>query len=213
MPIPPLINWVHIATDPSQQLPESYVHWMRTCAKTNTDLTLLFWSAADCAALVAARYPSFSSFYHSELKTSIYKADFCRMLVLHAVGGIYLDLDFYCIRPLSPLLSHSLFVAEVCAHPALSRRRSRMRTDACGADLGVGAHRAQAPLAQHHPARLPLHLERRHRLGAKSLLLAAPARFLRGRMPPQVQDEPTVQDGAARVLRRLDARAHARAAR
>jgi len=52
---------------------------------------------------VREHYACFESFYFS-LEPGIKRADFCRFLYLHRFGGLYVDLDFVCLRNLRPLL-------------------------------------------------------------------------------------------------------------
>lgn len=53
--------------------------------------------------MVRENYPQFYDFYLS-LAPAIKKADFCRFLYMHRYGGVYVDLDFVCLKNLSPLL-------------------------------------------------------------------------------------------------------------
>lgn len=63
----------------------------------------MFWTDVQNAALVKDCYPDFYDFYLS-LSPNIKKADFCRFLYMHRYGGVYVDLDFICLKNLSPLL-------------------------------------------------------------------------------------------------------------
>jgi len=63
----------------------------------------MFWTDVQNAALVKDYYPDFYDFYTS-LSPNIKKADFCRFLYMHKYGGVYVDLDFICLKNISPLL-------------------------------------------------------------------------------------------------------------
>jgi mannosyltransferase OCH1-like enzyme len=63
----------------------------------------MFWTDKDNDDLVRQHYRQFYEFYQS-LFPGIKKAGFARYLYLHRFGGLYVDLDFICLRDLSPLL-------------------------------------------------------------------------------------------------------------
>lgn len=63
----------------------------------------MFWTDDDNERLVAEYYPEFYNFFVG-LSPNIKKADFSRYLYMHHHGGVYVDLDFICLKNLSPLL-------------------------------------------------------------------------------------------------------------
>ena len=66
----------------------------------------MFWTDADNLELVRAHYRQFYDFYR-QLAPPIKQADFARFLYMHRFGGVYVDLDFVCLKNLEPLLGES----------------------------------------------------------------------------------------------------------
>ena len=62
-----------------------------------------FWTDEDNDLLVREYYPIFYDYYQT-LSPTIKKADFARLLYMHRFGGVYVDLDFLCLKNLSALL-------------------------------------------------------------------------------------------------------------
>lgn len=62
-----------------------------------------FWTDDEMRTLVASKYPEHLAMYDG-FPHAIMRADAFRAFVLHAHGGVYADLDFEALRPLSPLL-------------------------------------------------------------------------------------------------------------
>ncbi|EOD09830.1 hypothetical protein EMIHUDRAFT_105556 [Emiliania huxleyi CCMP1516] len=61
------------------------------------------WTDSDCEALMAEAMPGRMPLYRA-LAPKLKQFDAIRTLILHVHGGIYLDLDVLCTRPLAPLL-------------------------------------------------------------------------------------------------------------
>ena len=72
------------------------------------------WSDTDNRQLVAFYYPEYLDWYDG-LSLPIQRADAARIFYIHRYGGVYLDLDFVCLRPLSRALgrhaANTFFVA------------------------------------------------------------------------------------------------------
>lgn len=69
----------------------------------NPNWTAVFWDEPAGEALIELRYPWFLRTFKSlkgngPRETNVMKADAMRPLVLHAFGGIYMDMDLECIR-------------------------------------------------------------------------------------------------------------------
>ncbi|HEX4766820.1 MAG TPA: glycosyltransferase [Lichenihabitans sp.] len=88
------------------------------------------WTDADLRALVAEREPDFLPVFDGYTRP-ICRADAGRYILLKHLGGLYVDLDFECFRPLDPLLDGAGLVIgiEPDTHAALEapRRRSLAR--------------------------------------------------------------------------------------
>lgn len=62
-----------------------------------------FWTDEDNEILVRDHYPQYYTFYR-DLRPNIKKAGFARYLYMHKYGGMYVDLDFICLKDMSDLL-------------------------------------------------------------------------------------------------------------
>lgn len=74
-----------------------------TWRRHNPDWTYKLWSQADMDDLVKRTFPELHDFYCT-LPFDIQRWDLIRYLILYAEGGIYVDADIECFRPISPLL-------------------------------------------------------------------------------------------------------------
>jgi hypothetical protein len=74
--------------------------------RLNPDFKHEFWNMARIQELfsIAPELEEFREFFNSVLEPHICKCDFARYMVLYVYGGLYIDLDFICLRPLKPLI-------------------------------------------------------------------------------------------------------------
>ena len=63
----------------------------------------MLWTDLSSRQLIADHYPWFLSTFDG-YKYNIQRADAIRYFVLHRYGGVYMDLDIGCIRPIDPLM-------------------------------------------------------------------------------------------------------------
>jgi mannosyltransferase OCH1-like enzyme len=69
------------------------------------------WDHAACRALLAARYPDYLALWDG-YPLDIQRIDAIRYFILHAHGGIYLDMDIECLKPIDPLIDgHALLLS------------------------------------------------------------------------------------------------------
>ncbi len=103
--------------------------WSRLAATWRAhhpDWEFRLWTDADNGRLVAEHYPELAVQYAS-CSYGSQRADFARYLILHRHGGVYVDLDMDCLRPLDPLLEgRTCVLTEEPADHAARIGRSRM---------------------------------------------------------------------------------------
>ncbi len=92
-----------IQTWKTKRLPPDLKKWSESWKRINPDFTYLFFDDRDCFKFVFNYYPQYLDLYES--LTSIEKADLFRYLALHKYGGVYIDMDTSCFKPLDPLIS------------------------------------------------------------------------------------------------------------
>lgn len=97
-----VIPKILIQTWKSRKLPENFREWSMTWKKHNPEFKYKFFDDNDCFKLVHNHYPEYLDLYES--LSNIEKADVFRYLVLHHHGGVYVDMDTSCFKPIAPLL-------------------------------------------------------------------------------------------------------------
>ena len=70
------------------------------------------WTDASMRAFVAEHYPGFLATY-DEYDVAICRADAARYLILHRLGGVYVDLDMHCLKPIDGLVEDKGFAIAV----------------------------------------------------------------------------------------------------
>jgi len=69
----------------------------------NPGYTHYLWTDVDNRNFVKNKFPSFLDMYDN-LPLTIQRVDAVRYLILYEYGGVYVDLDFECYKPLTPFL-------------------------------------------------------------------------------------------------------------
>ncbi|MEW5300215.1 MAG: hypothetical protein WDW36_003161 [Sanguina aurantia] len=90
-------------------LPEKWLEAQRSCLKQHPSWTYKLWTDDDALRLIQSKYPWFLNTYLS-YPFDIQRADALRYFVLYTYGGVYLDLDIVCLKPLDGLRHYS-FIA------------------------------------------------------------------------------------------------------
>ncbi len=83
-------------------VPPHFQYWRDTVIDQNPGFTQFFWDDGDNRRFIAANYPWFLPVY-DEYPAEIYRADAVRYFWLYHFGGVYIDLDSECLKPLQPL--------------------------------------------------------------------------------------------------------------
>ena len=94
--------------------------WRESCRRQlPPSWRLLLWTDAQNRALVAQRCPAMLTLY-AAYPHRIMRADAVRLCYMYALGGVYMDLDFACLRPPTPRLeaagSRPVFGAAIANH-------------------------------------------------------------------------------------------------
>ncbi|MGU3537394.1 glycosyltransferase [Methylobacterium sp. A54F] len=97
--IPKLIHQLWI----DATIPERFVAFRDGWLRHHPGWTYRLWTDADVAAFVRAAEPGLADLLDGHDR-AICRADIARYLILKHHGGLYVDLDFECLRPLDPLL-------------------------------------------------------------------------------------------------------------
>ena len=77
--------------------------WIDSWKQKNPDWEYKFWTDEDNRNLVEKYYPQYLELYDS-YERPIAKADISRFFYLHKYGGLYVDLDFMCLKSLDQVI-------------------------------------------------------------------------------------------------------------
>ena len=108
-------------------LPEKMRQWRDNCKRRNPGWSFMLWNDTENRALVQAHFPWFLSTYDSYPR-SISRFDSIRWVYLAVMGGIYMDIDYTCLRPLETLIAEGwvVFSASERFGPPVEGLRDRM---------------------------------------------------------------------------------------
>lgn len=84
-------------------VPERYQPLVESWRRHHPGWDYRLWTDATMRALVAEQYPHFLATYDG-YDLAICRADAARYLIIHAFGGLYVDLDMHCLRPIDALI-------------------------------------------------------------------------------------------------------------
>jgi mannosyltransferase OCH1-like enzyme len=136
--IPPIVHQTWKTTDIPYDVYDR--RWVESWKKNHPGWMHVFWTDEQLKALGRACYPQYDVMYRAEIP-GIFLADFGRYMILHRFGGLYVDLDYECLKPIDPLLAGHEFVtswtddetkqelnnaiiASIPGHPLLTRLMS-----------------------------------------------------------------------------------------
>jgi mannosyltransferase OCH1-like enzyme len=97
-----MIPKIIIQTWKTKKLPNNFKKWSLTWKTHNPDFTFMFFDDNDCYKFIYKHYQEYINLYES--LSNIEKADIFRYLALHYYGGIYVDIDTICLKPIYPLI-------------------------------------------------------------------------------------------------------------
>jgi mannosyltransferase OCH1-like enzyme len=93
------------------QIPTHSSHAPALCRKFNPDYEIITWNATSSREFFAAEYSWFLPTYDN-YRYPIQRIDALKYFVLYHYGGVYMDLDIACRRPLDPLLNFPAWFPE-----------------------------------------------------------------------------------------------------
>jgi mannosyltransferase OCH1-like enzyme len=100
MAIPKIIH----QTWKDENLPEMLRSYVASWRRQHPHWEWRLWTDKDNRRFIRRYYPAFLSQY-DRYPWPIQRADAIRYFLLHHYGGLYVDLDFECLRPIEPLLN------------------------------------------------------------------------------------------------------------
>lgn len=95
----------------TEQIPERWVPVRESCAAAHKDWEYMLWTDKSGRELIEREYPWFLPVYDG-YRYPIQRADAVRYFILHHYGGVYMDLDIGCVRPMDSLLRFDLVLPQ-----------------------------------------------------------------------------------------------------
>ncbi|EGG03546.1 family 32 glycosyltransferase [Melampsora larici-populina 98AG31] len=92
----------------TERIPDRWLPVRATCAALHPDWEYVLWTDQSGRELIIQHYPWFLKTFDG-YRYPIQRADAVRYFVLHQYGGVYMDLDIGCVRPMDSLISNPLF--------------------------------------------------------------------------------------------------------
>ncbi|XP_052801331.1 uncharacterized protein LOC128232032 isoform X1 [Mya arenaria] len=80
-------------------VPDTYVDNMQSFMKHNPHWKYYFWTHSTARQLIADKHPYLLAFFDNATE-AVVKADLTRYVAIYEIGGLYVDLDTACLRPL-----------------------------------------------------------------------------------------------------------------
>ena len=77
-------------------IPYDLKRWRAGCQQVNHNYEFRFYYDSDLKTFVTTYYPEYLALFNS--LHGVFMADMARILYVYHYGGIYMDLDFYCVR-------------------------------------------------------------------------------------------------------------------
>lgn len=98
--IPKIIHQIYENPDGP---PEFLIQMSKSWKRNNPDWDYTFWDKKAMDAFLEIHYPEFITLF-GNYAYPVQKWDAIRYLILHKYGGLYVDMDYECLEPISPLL-------------------------------------------------------------------------------------------------------------
>ena len=93
---------IHQTWRDAHSIPESWQKASNSCRALHPNYQYRFWTDKEARCLIEKEFPCLLSTYDA-YPYDIQRADVIRLIVLYVYGGIYLDMDIVCLKPLDQL--------------------------------------------------------------------------------------------------------------
>ena len=100
---------IHQTWRNEKSTPDSYKLCIKTVKQKHPGYSYRFYNDGECREIVKQDFKEFLGVYDS--MTPVEKADLFRYLIVYRDGGIYLDIDCYCVANFDRLICDAEFVA------------------------------------------------------------------------------------------------------
>ena len=87
-----------------RELPAKFKGMLKSCARVNPGYTQIVWDEKSIMKLVATKYPKLVDLFENKYSLLHQKIDAAKYVILDHVGGVYIDMDVTCLKPLDTVL-------------------------------------------------------------------------------------------------------------
>ena len=108
----------------TNQIPDAWVEWQQSWLKHHPGWEYRLWTDEDNRRFIEKHYPWFLPTYN-RYPEPIMRADAVRYFLLHHYGGVYVDLDFECLRSIDVLIEGQELVLGLEPAQHLQRYRAK----------------------------------------------------------------------------------------
>lgn len=112
------IHMIWLNTDiANDTVPQKYLNNINRWKNMHSKHTVTVWTNSMIRKLVADNFPTYLDGLY-KLQPLIARCDIVRWMVLYVHGGLYIDMDYYCVRPITSLLKNKnhIFIPEAVEH-------------------------------------------------------------------------------------------------
>ena len=110
MPIPKIIHFIWIQGE--SKIPKHLMDFYTGCKNINNDFKFMFWDEDKIIEFLKKNFDKKYLDLYLKYKVMAQKADFARYVIVYTYGGIYLDIDTFCKKNMTPLLQYQFFYSE-----------------------------------------------------------------------------------------------------
>ena len=100
---PKIIHQIWFDFKDLPNIPEHFNKNVESWKNHNPDWDYKVWDLETAVKIIKDEYPGYLNTFN-EFKYNISKCDFFRYILMNKYGGMYIDLDFLCIRPINYFL-------------------------------------------------------------------------------------------------------------
>lgn len=87
------------------RIPEHLIDYQKSWIEKNKDYNYMFWDETSIKNLIDTLDVYWIKRTYNDLSLMIQKIDFAKYIILYYIGGIYIDMDMKCLKPLDTLLN------------------------------------------------------------------------------------------------------------
>lgn len=98
----------------TKEIPNKFKNWVNTWSLYNPEWNIKLWTDDDNKNFIRQHYHYFLDTYLN-YSSNIERADSMRYFYLYHFGGLYVDLDFECLKNIEPLLNSDIVLGQISA--------------------------------------------------------------------------------------------------